>query len=129
MKPTFKETAPPLTGRIREKEASKRFDEVPIVEQRPDLGADVRAHVVHRGGDIIDNLRTAIDDGDDVLEVMARDNVVAAASVKRLQLGGDEQSRRNDSHVVTGDVERLRRFDRGRVPPVAEAEHSGVRRL
>jgi hypothetical protein len=30
---------------------------------------------------------------------------------------------------VTGDVERLRRFDRGRVPPVAEAEHSGVRRL
>ena len=52
MKPTFKEPAPPLTGRIREKEASKRLDEVPIVEQRPDLGANVCAHVVHRGGDI-----------------------------------------------------------------------------
>ena len=64
MKPTFKEPAPPLTGRVREKEASKRLDEVPIVEQRPDLGANVCAHVVHCGGDITDNLRTAIDDGD-----------------------------------------------------------------
>jgi hypothetical protein len=53
MKPTFKELAPPLTGRIREKEASKRLGEVPIVEQRPDLGADVCAHVVHRGGDTV----------------------------------------------------------------------------
>jgi hypothetical protein len=30
--------------------------------------------------------------------------------------------------LLFGDVERLRRFDRGRVPSVAEAEHSGVRR-
>jgi transcriptional regulator len=46
---------------------------------------------------------------------MARDDVTATASVKRLQLGGEEQSRRDDSNVVTGVVERLRRFDRGRV--------------
>ena len=104
-KPTFKERASRLTGRIREEEASKRLGEVPIVEQRPDLGADVCAHVVRRGGDIIHNLRTAIDDGDDVLEVMARDDVIATASVKRLQLGGDEQSRRDDS------LRRVRRFE------------------
>lgn len=46
-KPTFKERAPLLTGRIREEEASKRLGEVPIVEQRPSvqrlqLGGDDR---------------------------------------------------------------------------------------
>src|SRR6188472_1969671 len=125
-KPTFKERASRLTGRIREKEAGKGFGEVPIVKQCPDLGADVCPYVVRRGGDITHNLRAAIDDRDDVLEVMARDDVIATASVKCLQLGGDEQSRRDDSYVLSGDLERRGRCDRGWIPPVAEAEHGGV---
>lgn len=91
-KPIFKERASRLTGRIREEEVSQRLDEVPIVEQRPDLGANVCPHVVRRAGDITHNLRTAIDDRDDVLEVMAHNDVIGTASVKRLQLGGNEQS-------------------------------------
>ncbi len=115
-KPTFKEQTSRLTGRIRKEEASKRLSEVPTVEQRQDLAADVRAHVARRSGDIIRDLRTAIDDDDDVLKVMARDDVIATASVERLQLGGDEQGRRDDSYVVSGDVKRLGRLDRGRIP-------------
>ena len=80
--------------------------------------ADVR----RRGGDIADDLRTPIDHGDDVLEIMARDDVIAAASMERVQLRRDEQRRRDDSYVVSGDVERLGGLDCGRVPPVAEAK-------
>ena len=81
-KPTFKKRASRLTGRIREEVASKCLGEVSVGEQRPDLVANVSAHVVRGRGDIINNLRTAVDDGDDVLEVMARDDVIPAASVK-----------------------------------------------
>jgi hypothetical protein len=85
-----------------EEEASKRIGEGPIVEQHPNLGANVCPHVVRRGVDITHNLRTAIDDGDDVFEVMARDDVIATAPVKRFQLGGHDQGRRDDSYVVSG---------------------------
>jgi len=64
----FQGASTALTGPIREEEASKRLGEVPIVEQHPDLGVNVCAHVVRRGGDISHNLRTTINDGDDVLE-------------------------------------------------------------
>ena len=84
-KPTFKERASRLTCRIGEKEAGKGLGEVPIVEQCPDLGANVCTHVVRRSGDITHNLRTAIDDRDDVLEVVARDDIITTASVKPLQ--------------------------------------------
>ena len=100
MKPIFKERTPRLTGRIRKEEASTCRGEVAIVEQLPERGANVCAHVVRRRSDITHDLRTAIEDGNDALEVMARDEVLVSASVKRLQFGGDEQSRRDDSYVV-----------------------------
>lgn len=79
----------------------------------------IRRHIAH-------DFRAAIDHGDDVLEVVAGEDVIAAAAVKRLQLRGDEQRRRDDSHGMSGDINGLGRFDRGRIPLVAEAEHRGV---
>ena len=32
----------------------------------------------------------------------------------------------DDPHVLPGDSPKLRRFDRGRIPSIAEAEHTGV---
>ena len=101
-KPTFKQRASRLTRRIREEVASKCLGGVPIAEQRPYLVANVSAPVVRRSSDIINNLRTAIDDGN-VLEVMARDEVIFPASVKRFQLGGDGQSRRDHPYGVSAD--------------------------
>ena len=48
--------------------------------------------------------------------------------MKGFQFRGDEQRRRDDPHVVAGDPPHLRRFDGGRVPSIAEAEHAGVGR-
>ena len=82
--------------------------------------------VAGRGGDIINNLWTAIDDCDDVLEVMARHDVIAATSVKRLELRGDEQRRCHDSCGVSGNVEPLGRVESNRIPAVAEAQVASV---
>ena len=62
------------------RKASKRLGEVSIVEQRPDLSANVCAHVVRRGGDITHNLRTAIDDA-------ARDQLADSSAAARSMTG------------------------------------------
>jgi len=70
-KALFEKTSSRLTCWVREKEASKRLNKVPIVEEGSNLRGDVGAYGGRRVGDIIGNFRPAIDHGDDVFEVVA----------------------------------------------------------
>ena len=88
----------------------------------PARGGNVAAHFGIRGSDIVHDLGPTIYDGDDVLEVVARPHVIATASMKRFQLGRDKQGRRDHLRGVSSDVECVGRFDRYRVPAVAEAQ-------
>jgi hypothetical protein len=74
-KTAFEERAPPLTRRVREKEATECLDEVAVVEQCSKLRGNIVADVRRRRGDLAHDLRTPIDHGDDVLEIAARDDV------------------------------------------------------
>jgi hypothetical protein len=81
-KAAFEETTPCLTCRVRVEEASERLDEVLIGEQRSNVRDDVVAHLGRRGGDVARNLGAPIDYGDDVLEIVARKDVIAAAAME-----------------------------------------------
>lgn len=82
-KTALEKRASSLTRRVWQKEAAERLDETRLVEQRSDLRADVAAHGGAGGGDVVHDLRTPIDHGDDVLEIMTRDDVTTAASMER----------------------------------------------
>ena len=127
MKALFEKTPSRLTCLVREEEARKPLNKVAILEEGSNLRHNVGAHVSRRAGDLIDNRRPTIDNGNDVFEVVAHVDVIATASVKCLQLRGHEQCRGDDPYGVSGDSEGLGRFDRIPIPPVAESEHAGVR--
>lgn len=64
-----------------------------VGEQRSEFGGDVVAHVCRRSGDFVDDLLAAVDEGDDVAEVAAAEEVAVAAALERLELGGEQVGR------------------------------------
>jgi hypothetical protein len=122
LKAVLKKLAPCLARRVGQQEAGERVGEIRLIEQRSDLSGYIASDFGIRVSDIVHDFGPTIDHGYDVLEVVARPHVMAAASMKRFQLGGHEQGWRDHSRCVSSDVECVSRFDRCRVPAVAEAQ-------
>jgi len=76
---------------IGKEESGQCFDEVRILQERSD------------------NFRTSVHDRDDVLEIMAGEEIVATATMKGFELGGNEQRRRDNPGVISCDTLNLRR--------------------
>jgi hypothetical protein len=70
---------------VGQQETSERVGEIALIEQCSDFRGDVAAHFGIRGNDIVHDLSPTIDDGDNVLEVVARPDVIATAAMKRFQ--------------------------------------------
>lgn len=88
------------------------LDEIRIVEQRLDFGTDILAHVVAYRGDVGHNLGPSVEHGDDVLEVVAGDDIVAAASAEGLRAGSPRSTGCRTSALARDDVVAAFRFRR-----------------
>jgi len=66
----------------------------------------------------------AIDNREQIAEIVAEQKVALAASIERLQLGGQKHRRRNQAdRTSAGQCHRHRRFQRQRIPAIGKAEH------
>jgi hypothetical protein len=61
-----------------------------MFEQAAEFGGDVLAYVGQRLCHLVDQLRAPVDEGDDVAEVAAAEEVAVSAALERLELGGEQ---------------------------------------
>jgi len=90
---------------VGQQKACQCLGEIGVFKQRSNLRGDVAAHFGVRGSNVVRYLRPPIDYRDDVFQVVACPDVIAAASMKGFQLGRDEKCRRDHSDVMSCDVE------------------------
>jgi hypothetical protein len=58
-----------------------------------EFGGDVRTCVVRCARDLVDDLRAAIDDRDDVAEIAAAEEIAVPTALEGFKLGGEEVGR------------------------------------
>lgn len=93
---------PRLAGCIGLHRAEEAVGDTWFFEQAGQLGGDVRAHVVGRLCDLINQFLAAVDERDDVAEVTAAQEVAGAAAFERFELRGDEVGRRGRAYPCAG---------------------------
>lgn len=117
-----------LTYNIREQKPGKRIPERSGIEQFPHLRRDVVSNVSSGIGDFADDLRSPVDDRDQILEIVTAGDVAASSAVKRYQLGRNEIRRGDQPNAGASDVDGSRCHYRWRVPAVREPQDAPLRR-
>src|ERR1700687_5938446 len=117
-----------LAGGIGQKEAGQRLGKIRVVEEGSNVCRDIGADLFVGNSDIVHNFGTTIHYGDDVLEIVAREDVVVSTSMKRFELRRDQQRWRDDASAISWNVETLGGVDGHRIRAVAESQHARGRR-
>src|SRR5271165_1142020 len=79
-----------------------------------------------RSVNLLREFSAAVDDCHNVLQIVARTEIILAASMERFQLGREEVRGSDELNLKFTDPDSLRIFEPGSIPGVAEAENRRV---
>ena len=117
-----------LARQIRGEMAGEGISEIPITEESLGLCRKVVSDISIGSPNFGPKFGPAIDNRDDIFEVVAGAVVVTSSTVEGLQLGCQEVRCRHDTNVVTANPDCLCGADRGAIPSVAESKDALVGR-
>ena len=116
-----------LTCGVAWKMARKGIEKLRCAKERRNLHGYVGTELFGRTAQLIYQCRPTVDDGDDVLEVMAHKKITISAAFERFELRGDKNWGRDELYRVAA---RKRHWTGGsdgeRVPAIVKAQDTGL---
>jgi len=107
--------------------ARKGIDKLGRAKERQNFLGYVRAELLGRTAQLIYQCRPTVDDGDDVLEVMAHKKITISAAFERFEFRGDKNWGRDELYRMAA---RKRHWAGGsdgeRIPTIVEAQDTGL---